>query len=343
MKSELIQQTINHIGFVIDESYSMRKHRDSVVTVFDNQIKHLARRSKEMGHETRASVYFFSEHDRIRCVIYDQDVLRVPSLAGYYKPDHNTALCDATALAISELKQTACLHGDHAFLLYVITDGEENASQQTSAAGLRSILKTLPENWTLAVLVPNQTGVHEAKAAGFLPGNIDTWDTDSADAVESVGMKIQSSVDRYLVARSSGVRSVKNLFTVDAGFTQRQVVTNLEPLRPDTDYHSYPVRRSDDGKDIKGFVQSWSGEPYRLGSAYYELTKPETIQRSKQIVIMEKRTGNCFTGDGARGLLGLPSYEVKVAPGDFAQWRIFVQSTSVNRKLVADTLLLVLR
>jgi len=32
-----------------------------------------------------------------------------------------------------------------------------------------------------------------------------------------------------------------------------------------------------------------------------------------------------------------------VRPGDFGKWRIFVQSTSVNRKLVPGTKLVVLR
>jgi len=41
-------------------------------------------------------------------------------------------------------------------------------------------------------------------------------------------------------------------------------------------------------------------------------------------------------------LLGLPDYEVKVNPAATPDFTIFIQSTSVNRKLLADTNLLIL-
>lgn len=42
-------------------------------------------------------------------------------------------------------------------------------------------------------------------------------------------------------------------------------------------------------------------------------------------------------------MLGLPDFEVKVNPASYGQYDIFVQSTSVNRKLIKGTKLLVLK
>src|SRR5688572_3626524 len=145
------QNYINHIALVLDESLSMNSRREKVVQVADNQIKYLATRSEELDQETRVSVYTFNT--QVRCLIYDKDVLRLPSLRGLYKPSGMTALIDATIKSQEDLAATAQLYGDHAFLTYVLTDGAENASRKKSTA-LKSKLESLPENWTVAVLVP---------------------------------------------------------------------------------------------------------------------------------------------------------------------------------------------
>ena len=74
---------------------------------------------------------------------------------------------------------------------------------------------------------------------------------------------------------------------------------------------------------------------------YYELTKPELVQEYKEVAIVEKATGKIYVGDDARTLLGLPiGARIKVRPGDHAGFAVYVQSTSVNRRLAAGTTLL---
>jgi hypothetical protein len=91
---------------------------------------------------------------------------------------------------------------------------------------------------------------------------------------------------------------------------------------------------------IREFCEETFGE-YRIGSAYYQLTKPEKLQETKKICIKHLKSGKTYTGSYARTVLGLPSYgEVKIAPKDHGQYEIFIQSTSVNRKLIGDTRLL---
>lgn len=98
---------------------------------------------------------------------------------------------------------------------------------------------------------------------------------------------------------------------------------------------------------IKGFVEK-NGITYKVGKAFYELTKTEEVQQYKEIILQDKISGDMYYGDDARKHLGLkPQCERK---GDYAheklrpvkddEYRVFVQSTSVNRKLVAGTNLL---
>jgi hypothetical protein len=329
------QGYINHVGLVLDASGSMGHLQQSTIKVADMQVQYLAQRSKELDQETRATIYQFDT--RVECLYYDKDVLRLPSIASHYRIGGQTALIDASLQAISDLRQTATLYGDHAFLVYVVTDGMENASKSRPEE-LRKQLQFLPDNWTLAVFVPDQNGVYEAKKLGFAPGNIQVWDT-SEKGIQEVGRTIQRTTDAYMQARSQGIRSTRGLFQLGTENLTPQTIQQTLTELPPSWYTLYPVYRVE---EIAPFVEQRTGRAYQKGTAFYQLTKSEKIQASKSIMLRHRQSGNIATGAAARALLGLPDYEVKVAPVDHPSYDIFVQSTSYNRKLVPGTEVLVL-
>jgi hypothetical protein len=336
MSKTIANNYINHVVFVLDRSGSMENLRNNVVSVFDDQVKYLAKRSQELDQETRVSTYLFSED--AECLTYDKDCLRLPSLKSYYDPEGGTGLIDATLLAIEDLEKTATLYGDHAFLIYVLTDGEENRSSKT-AADLSKRIKNLPENWTLGVLVPNKNGVAEAKRFGFPEQNVQIWET-TGKGLDKANEVIKKATNNFFVNRSKGIKGTKSLFDLDlTGVSSKVIKNKLDELKAN-EYELLPVQRE---KDIKSFVESWIKTPYVKGSSYYQLTKPETIQNYKQICIQEKSNGKVYSGQSARELLGLPDYEIKVSPANFGKYDIFVQSTSSNRKLMPGTKLIVLK
>ncbi len=335
----MISNYINHIAFALDSSQSIADSglTDTIIKVFDNQIRYLAQRSKELEQETRVSIYTFA--DSVTPLVYDRDVLRLPSIEGLYQPAGWTAMIDGTLKAIEDLEKTAMLYGNHAMLVYTIGDGLENRSRN-SPATLATKLKGLPDFWTTACFVPDQNGLFEAKKSGYLATNISIWDATSKKGVQEVGEVLRQTTDTFMRARATGVRGTKNLFSLDTSKVNTQAVkTTLKELSP-TEYFVFPVGRK---VAIKDFVESWTKEPYRIGSAYFALSKPEKVQSHKQICIQHKTTGKVYSGPNARKLLGLPDCEVKVAPADFNDYQIFTQSTSVNRLLVPGTNLLVMK
>jgi hypothetical protein len=198
----------------------------------------------------------------------------------------------------------------------------------------------LADNWTLAVFVPDQTGVFEAKKHGFPSQNISVWDATSAKGVQEVGTVMQQATENYLSARSRGIRGTKTLFSMDTTQLSTTTVKNtLTELKCDVDYTLLNVSKK---IPIKTFVESWKME-YRLGSAYFQLTKPVKVQGHKQVCVQEKRTAKVYGGSAARKLLGLPDHEVEVGPASHPDFDLFVQSTSPNRSLVPGTKLLVMK
>ena len=330
------QNYINHIALVLDASGSMSGLRNEVIKVADAQIAHLAQRSRELDQETRITVYTFD--DVVQCLFYDKDVLRMPSLAGLYRPDATTALIDASLKAIEDLAKTPELYGDHAFLVYVLTDGAENASVH-SPSMLESKLQQLRDNWTVAVFVPNQAGKFEAKKFGFPADNIAVWDTSSAGFAE-VGRQIRTATDNFMQARTTGVRGSRNLFSLDVNkLDKRTVASNLDKLHPGQ-YRLLDVR--DFPQAIAPFVEAATRRAYKLGEAFYQLTKTEEIQPQKAIALYDMKSHAVYSGAAARQMLGLPDYKIKVAAASHPDFKIFVQSTSVNRKLLPGTQVLLL-
>ena len=334
------QNYINHIALVLDKSPSMTPHKQQLVRAVDHLVTYLAERSKDLGQETRVTIYTFNS--TVECLVYDMDVLRLPSIKDHYDiPRYSrTALRDATGRAINDLKMTATLYGDHAFLMYVLTDGMENDSHLVSPFKLSEMLNNLPDNWTVAALVPNNTGKFEAKSVGFPAGNVEIWDTTSVTGVTEASEVVLRATDRFMTARSTGVRSSRNIFSTgaDAVNTRSVKQAGLTPLSKD----QYAVLDVAYAEQIRPYVEG-HGMGYSLGCAYYQLSKTENIQPQKQIIVRNKRTGAVYTGREARNLIGLPDIAVRVTPNHNPEFDVFVQSTSVNRKLVPGTKLIVMK
>jgi hypothetical protein len=99
----------------------------------------------------------------------------------------------------------------------------------------------------------------------------------------------------------------------------------------------FQILEIDQDISIKAFVLE-NGLTFKTGRGFYEFTKTETIQGKKEIILMERSTGDLFEGEAAREMLGLPmGTTVRIKPSNLEKYVVFVQSTSANRKLIANT------
>ncbi|BAZ38498.1 hypothetical protein NIES4101_44350 [Calothrix sp. NIES-4101] len=99
----------------------------------------------------------------------------------------------------------------------------------------------------------------------------------------------------------------------------------------------FQILEVDNNISIKAFVLE-NGLTFKVGRGFYEFTKTETIQGHKEIILMDRKTGDLFEGEAAREMLGLPEGStVRIKPNNLEKYIVFVQSTSANRKLIANT------
>eukprot|EP01122_Echinamoeba_exundans_P012115 TRINITY_DN5005_c0_g1_i1.p1 TRINITY_DN5005_c0_g1~~TRINITY_DN5005_c0_g1_i1.p1 ORF type:complete len:439 (+),score=104.24 TRINITY_DN5005_c0_g1_i1:1180-2496(+) len=82
-----------------------------------------------------------------------------------------------------------------------------------------------------------------------------------------------------------------------------------------------------------------AGLPFGTGCAFYEVVKSESVSKTKLIVVYDEKTNKWLENDDARKAIGLPiGKDGKATPKD--GFRVFVQSTSPNRKIPAGSGLL---
>ena len=249
---------VTHVTILLDASSSMYQHAHDVIKVTDTQISSLASRAK--AEEIRVSVFSFSSPQYLdglmaKNLIYDTDVLRVPSISNLYKPNGNTALCDAMIQVIADQQLIPEKYGDHAHLLYVITDGYENASREESKKKLPAVISLIPGNWTLAAFAPGQDSAGWLKNYGFPAGNISIWDPSQEHAARDVGVAMASATSSYLDSRSTGMRSTTNLFSMNAP-SASTLKRGLTPMTPGS-YWFIPVTAEDLAKIQNGRIDQF--------------------------------------------------------------------------------------
>lgn len=352
---------ITHQIIVLDASGSMIRHTSSVIKVTDSLISYLASSAGNFPEqETRITVYAFSTDlpGGCKCLIWDKDVLRVPSISGLYRAGGGTPLCEAVTAVIRDVREIPVKYGDHSVLGYVVTDAGEGGehSQEHVRRALPGLIRSLPDTWTLAGLVPGVWSKQQLITYGFAPGNIEIWDPSRREGVEEMGERIRVSSDAYATAYASAgpsaVRSVKSLFTM-ASPSASDLKRTLTPLTPGS-YYFEEVTADDLAKIERGrldqFMKLKTGKPYMPGDpvTFYQMDRRVRIQKNKRIAVAipdhQGKTVDVYSGSGARSKLGLPEdADVRVTPARWPDYRVFVESTSFNRRLYPGTSVLVMR
>lgn len=319
------------VALVLDVSGSMssiaRKMADAVNSMVDTM--------NAQDPETLISLTLFDNHIRT------DELVKAGKLKqrDNYGAGGSTALFDAVASGINKLGNNSA--DNH--LVLVFTDGEENASHLYNSAKLQALMQTKERdgNWTITFQLPPRAKANFCRQFGIDPGNVREWENNTAGVVELESVTT-SSLHNYYTAVKSGARSVKGFYNVTTDMSQIAPTDVKGALV--NEKKNFKLLQVDKESDIKPFVEAKTGNPYKKGIAFYELTKPEKVQPNKDIAIMEKNKSDIWAGNQARALIGLPTDGVtysKVNPGNHANYRIFVKSNSVNRKLVRGTSLLV--
>lgn len=336
---EVVDQTklTNHVIFLLDDSGSMAGCYTKAVEQLNKNIATVREQALKTGQRTTVSLYLFGGGGTVTCRYFQQPVSMLKELSPYeFAHGQSTPLRDAICTAIHDAQaRTDAGDPDTSFLLICATDGGENSSTRYSQAHLPALVREVQgtDRWTIAMMVPHG---HKSQmlSLGIPEGNVQEWENTSYGATLGFSQNNASS-QNYFNSRSIGVKSVQNFYhTTDLSKLKKADLSKMDDLSG-----NFKALKVDKETAIKEFVESKSLK-FVLGAGYYSLTKPEKLRTGRDILVREKGTNRVYGGDQARQVLGIPAGEVKVTPGNHANFDVFFQSSSINRRLVRGTELL---
>lgn len=246
--------------------------------------------------------------------------------------NENTALLDGIGDAI----QLAKVSTAEADLIAIFSDGEENNSRRFYAAALANDITAAMGRGKLTITFAGPQSAFHRLPVGIPGGNFKAWD-GSLKALSEVQTMTSSAIGTYTQSRRTGVTRSATLYADATKLNTGAVRGYAKQVVPT---ETKVVSKHMDGRAIADFFKKF--EP---GRHYYQLIKPEYIQEDKDLVVHIKDQNEYRVGSRSiRTLLGLPETgKIRVAPGPQSdKYDIYVQSSSVNRKLVEGQKLLTL-
>lgn len=326
----------NYIGFVNDHSGSMDHLANAAIQDYNTNITAVKDAASREMLDTVVSVvglgYPNGRQVTRQVQISNPHVLKPIS---NWATHGGTPLLDGIGDMIELLESLPDANNpDVSFLIMTTTDGEEMDSRKYTWTTLRAKIaqKQATGRWTFVFRVP-ASGRSRMEQLGVPLDNIQSWDT-TAKGLEASTKITTQAMDGYFAARSAG-KSSSNVF-----YTSTATVDTSKLAAVDKSLYSlYIVEDYFDGAQIKDFILSKRSE-YMIGGAFYQLTKTEArVSPTKLILIRDRASGNVYQGADARKMLGIDTVNnARIHPNHGGGgYDIFIQSESVNRKLVKGT------
>lgn len=181
-----------------------------------------------------------------------------------------------------------------------------------------------------------------AKGSGGLHLNLNQF-RQVVDLVMAIAYK-QAGEERLMRFRDhvqEEGRMNRDMAQIFGVLTGKEVKTDfgspkdLKPVPPGR----FQIFKVDKDTAIKEFAESM-GATFAKGRGFYEFTKSVLVQETKEIILEHKASGDLFSGEQARDMIGLRFGERgNVNPKDakLEDYNVFIQSTSSNRKLLSGT------
>lgn len=334
----------NYIGISRDHSGSMRSIAHVASKDYNSKIDSIRDATLANNQDTIVSVVKCGHGSSatVHREIVNSNVTALKPLTSYQADAPGTPLLDSVGDLIEQFEAVSDKDDPNvSFLVMAITDGQENCSRKynprTLAAKIAQLTAT--DRWTFVFRVP-RNHTRYLTSLGIPAGNILEWDQTE----RGVGVAAQRDAEaftEYFKGRSSGLKSTNKFYSDLSNVTSSDVAVALKDISAEVVI--LPVGVNDNQSLIRPFIEARTGQPMKRGAGFYQLTRTEPIvQDYKKILIRDKTTQSVYEGAAARQMLGLPTYgNIRLVPGNHGNFDIFIQSTSVNRKLASGTNLIV--
>jgi hypothetical protein len=332
-----------HCAFCIDESGSIAAAgiTKPLVEAYNQTVTDIRQSVLDEGQEASMTALAFGDRVLKHRILYvGQQVQTVePLKVSDLNPTGMTPLFDSVWRAIKKLEELDDGKPETSLVVSVITDGHENQSVDPGVpTTVREIeKKTATDRWTFTFLVPNGHEDGFCHKFNVPRGNVQGWDTKTARGTKEAGIVTSTAYRSFFAEKTRGggkKMSSKSFYSSTADLTVREARSTLSEITGQVQFIQAPVECQ-----IRQCILD-SGLEWIKGAAFYALIKTEKkVQPYKMVALRVKTSRKVYSGQAAREMLGIgqATGTVRLVPGDHGKFDVFIQSTSVNRKIPAGT------
>ncbi len=212
MKVKKVKNTKStHIALVLDKSGSMLRWSKEAIVGFNSQID-VIQKNAQMGGETTLTIVEFNGGVEVLArAVCASAAKKITNKT--YQPEGTTAMRDGVFKAIKILEKLDNRGPETAFLVVVISDGEENSSNTITAEALAEKISGLQNSnrWTFAYIGANQDLSKVQKTYELYTNNVMSYNTDSS-GYKYLYTTSTNSLSNFMSLRENGTLSTDNYF-----------------------------------------------------------------------------------------------------------------------------------
>jgi hypothetical protein len=200
--------TTTIVGILVDETASMSPTKAKTISGVNEYLSGL----QEIRGNVRVTLSTFNSilAASARCAaVAPEDAPRLS--AENYRPRGMTPLFDAMGSLILDIERQAEKYVDPKILVFVVTDGEENASEEWTRASLLALIRTKTESgWAFAYLGADHDAFGQGGSIGVSQLNTMTYEKGQEDVMWNT---VQGATRSYVL----GETGPENLFSKTGG------------------------------------------------------------------------------------------------------------------------------
>ena len=338
-KKEMLQ---THVAFCIDESGSVARIIKPLVEAYNQTVTDIRSAVLDEGQEASMTALAFGDRVLRHRILYVGQQVQTVTPLNYtdFNPSGMTPLFDSVYRAIKKLEELDDGKEGTSFVVSVVTDGHENNSVDPGVPATVKLIeeKTATDRWTFTFLVPNGNEDSFSRNFNIPRGNVQGWDVKTAKGTKEAFIVSSAAYGEFFKQKSSrGIgktMSSKSFYSDTANLTVREARSALSEITGQVTI----IMPHMDCKIRDAIIGH--GFEWIKGAAFYALIKTEKkVQPYKMVILRVKTSGKFYSGQAARDMLGIGNATgtVRLVPGDHGKFDVFIQSTSVNRKIAAGT------
>jgi uncharacterized protein YegL len=205
-----------YVAIILDRSGSMQSTKLQAVQSYNEQVQQMKQNAKDQEIFSSLVTFNGDVFEHLWCEPAEK--LQESSAENYF-PDGATAMRDAIGYTIDKLQATTKADDDTAYLVLIISDGEENSSKKYTVGALNEQIRSLQRTgkWTFTYMGCSEQYLEEISRQTSIPvSNMAVWSNSTREKARYCFRATNAKIGSYYTERAKGMVMQDAVLSEDA-------------------------------------------------------------------------------------------------------------------------------